>query len=94
MSKNATVAKKDRPFGFRDKFGYMMGDFGCNMTFQLITSLLMKFACDGVGLSYASFAILIVVAKIFDAINDPIIGALVDARKPGKNGKYKLTSVT
>lgn len=28
----------DRPFGTRDKIGYMMGDFGCNMSFQLISS--------------------------------------------------------
>ena len=87
MSKETTLGA--RKLGFKDKFGYMMGDFGCNMTFQLVTAWLMKFACDGCGLDFGLFAILIVVAKIFDAINDPIIGALVDARKPGKHGKYK-----
>lgn len=32
---------------------------------------------------------IVIVAKVFDAINDPIIGAMVDARRPGKNGKFR-----
>ena len=83
--KEKTVAK----FGARDKFGYMMGDFGCNMSFQLITTYLMIFMTDALHIQPFHFTILIIIAKVFDAINDPIIGALVDRRKPGKNGKYK-----
>ena len=78
----------DRPFGKRDKIGYMMGDFGCNMSFQLISSFLMLFVTQGLGLTMGHWSIIVIVSKIFDAINDPIIGALVDARKPGKRGKY------
>ncbi len=77
-----------RPFGARDKFGYMMGDFGCNMSFQLIGSYLMLFVTQGLGISTGHWAIIVLISKIFDAINDPIVGALVDARKPGKRGKY------
>ena len=90
MAKAKTIdAPVQRKFGAKDKIGYMFGDFGCNMSFQLITSYLMLFVTQGLGLSTALWAVLIIVAKIFDAINDPIIGALVDARKPGKHGKYK-----
>lgn len=78
----------DRPFGAKDKVGYMMGDFGCNMSFQLISSFLMLFVTQGLGLSMAHWSIIVIISKIFDAINDPIIGALVDAKKPGKRGKY------
>ena len=81
--------KKERPFGIRDKVGYLFGDFGCNMSFQLISSYLMLYMTQGMGLSTEHWAIIVVVAKIFDAINDPIIGALVDARRPGKNGKFR-----
>lgn len=80
--------KPVKPFGAKDKIGYMMGDFGCNMSFQLIGMYLLTFMTQGMGLSMNHWAIIVVVAKIFDAINDPIIGALVDARKPGKRGKY------
>ena len=83
------LSVQDRPFGARDKVGYMFGDFGCNMSFQLITSYLMLFVTQGLGLSTALWAVLIIIAKVFDAINDPIIGALVDKRRPGKHGKYK-----
>lgn len=79
----------DRPFGVRDKIGYLFGDFGCNMSFQLISSYLMLFMTQGMGLSVDHWAIIVLVAKIFDAINDPIIGAMVDARRPGKNGKFR-----
>lgn len=41
---------KTRPFGMRDYFGYAMGDFGCNMSFALITNYLMLFYTQYVGL--------------------------------------------
>ena len=84
-----TKKKEVSKFGVKDKFGYMMGDFGCNMSFQLITTYLMFFFTEALGMDPFLFTILIIIAKIFDAINDPIIGALVDRRKPGKHGKYK-----
>lgn len=77
-----------RPFGARDKVGYMMGDFGCNMSFQLISNYLLLFATQGLGLSMVHWSIIIIISKIFDAINDPIIGAIVDSRKSGRFGKY------
>ena len=85
MSKSQAV----RPFGARDKVGYMMGDFGCNMSFQLVSNYLMLFMTQGMGLSVLDWGIIVVLAKIFDAINDPIIGALVDSSKVGKMGKYR-----
>ena len=88
MKQNTIKKAGERPFGAKDKFGYMMGDFGCNMSFQLISSFLMLFVTQGLGLSMAHWSIIVLVSKIFDAINDPIIGAIVDARKPGKRGKY------
>lgn len=78
-----------KPFGLADKVGYLFGDFGCNMSFQLVTSYLMLFVTQGLGISVAHWAIIVIIAKIFDAINDPIIGAIVDARVPSKNGKFR-----
>ena len=40
-----------RPFGMRDKLGYMFGDFGNDFTFILSTSILMKFYTDVMGVS-------------------------------------------
>ena len=85
MKKNHTGSA----FGARDKIGYMMGDFGCNMSFQLIGSYAMIYFTQGMGLSLGDWAVIVVLAKVFDAINDPIIGALVDRRRPSKNGKFR-----
>ncbi|MFI3229157.1 MAG: glycoside-pentoside-hexuronide (GPH):cation symporter [Bacillota bacterium] len=85
MSVNATV----RPYGARDKIGYALGDFGCNMSFQLVSSYALVYFTQGMGLSLASWGIIVVLAKIFDAINDPIIGSMVDKRKPTANGKFR-----
>ena len=32
-----------RPFGMRDKIGYAMGDFGCNMSFSFISNNIITF---------------------------------------------------
>ena len=78
-----------RPFGMRDKIGYGLGDFGCNMSFAFINNYLMVFYVTCMGIKAKHFAIIILLAKIFDAINDPIIGGICDASKTGKDGKFK-----
>ena len=81
--------KQLRPFGMRDKIGYAFGDFGCNMSFAFINSYLMLFYVTCMKIDPKHFAVLILLGKIFDAINDPIIGGLCDATNPGKDGKFK-----
>lgn len=81
--------KEVRPFGMRDKIGYGLGDFGCNMSFAFINNYLMVFYVTCMGIKAKHFAVIILLAKIFDAINDPIIGGICDASKLGKDGKFK-----
>ena len=38
-----------RPFGMRDKIGYMFGDFGNDFTFILSSTFLMKFYTEFMG---------------------------------------------
>ena len=78
-----------KPFGIKDKIGYGLGDFGCNMSFAFINNYLMLFYVTCMGIKPKHFAVIILLAKIFDAINDPIIGGLCDSSKPGKEGKFK-----
>ena len=79
---------RQRPFGVKDKWSYAMGDLGCNMSFAL-NSYLMLFYTQYIGLDLGTWGIIILLLKIWDAINDPIMGALMDALKPGKRGKFK-----
>lgn len=80
--------KQTRPFGIRDKFGYMLGDFGCNMSFVFINNYMLLFFVTCLGIPGKIFSVLILVAKIWDAINDPIIGGLCDSHAPKKGSKF------
>ncbi|MEG2642447.1 MAG: MFS transporter, partial [Eubacterium sp.] len=60
-----TAVKK---FGFIDKLGYMFGDFGNDFTFILSTTFLLKFYTDVMGVSAAIVGLMMMVARIVDAI--------------------------
>lgn len=81
----STNQKKTRPFGMRDKLGYMMGDIGCNLTKYLIDTYMLVFYVTIIGIKPAHYSVIIVALKIFDAINDPIIGNYCDRRKVKKD---------
>ena len=81
--------KSSRPVGIRDYFGYAMGDFGCNMSFALTTNYMMLFFTQYIGVSLKDWAWIIIVGKVWDAINDPLIGGLVDKVHLGKGSKFK-----
>lgn len=74
--------------GFKDYFGYAMGDFGCNMSFALITNYMMLFFTQYIGVSLKDWAWIIIVGKTWDAINDPIIGGIVDRFRLSKKSKF------
>ena len=77
-----------RPFGWQDKLGYAMGDMGCGFSFQLVSTFMQLFYLQYIGLSPADYAIIILISKAFDAVNDIVIGNLVDTKKIGKKSKY------
>lgn len=79
-----------RPFGFLDNLSYAAGDFACNMSFALKGTLVI-FWTQYMGLNSLVYAGLLLVVQIWDAINDPIIGAWFDAdHKAHRMNKFKL----
>lgn len=74
---------------FKDKLGYAMGDMGGLLTFSLIGAFQNKFYTDVLHISPAKIVVLILIARLWDAINDPIWGAFIDSRKPTKQGKFR-----
>ncbi len=77
-----------RPFGWQDKLGYALGDMGCGFTFQLISTYMQLFYVQYIGLDNAHYWWIIIVSKLFDAVNDVVIGNLVDTKRLGKKSKY------
>ena len=86
---NNTEGENVKPFGNSDRYGYMLGDLGNSLLFNLIGSYLLLFYTDVLGIGAAAVGTLMVVARIWDAINDPMMGVLVDRSKPNKNGKFR-----
>lgn len=90
MERNSLANTIDtyRKFGMRDKLAYAAGDFGCNMSFALKGTLVI-FWTQFMGMDSILMASLLLLVQIWDAINDPVIGAMVDAdRRKYKRGKF------
>ena len=83
MGKNNNTQGEHRKFGMRDCLAYAAGDFGCNMSFAL-KGTMMIFWTQFMGLELY-YSLLLVIVQVWDAINDPVIGSLIDADKR----KYK-----
>ena len=73
----------------RDKIGYAMGDFGSLCVFGLVQSVLQRYYTDILQINIVSIMTMMVVARIWDAINDPIWGRIIDSTKPKADGRYR-----
>ena len=80
---------KVRPFGWRDKVGYMFGDFGNDFTFVFASLFLMVFYTKVLGIPAEWVGILFVVARLVDAFTDITMGRIIDKMRPGKAGRFK-----
>lgn len=86
---NEKSAKAVRPFGIRDKIGYMFGDFGNDFTFILSSMFLMKFYTDIMGVEGWIVGVVMMVARVVDAFTDVTMGRICDASKMTPVGKFK-----
>ena len=82
-------AKGYRKFGMRDKLAYAAGDLGCNMSFAL-KGTVQTFWLVYMMLETGLLSLLLLAVQIWDAVNDPLIGTLIDNdRRKYKLGKFK-----
>jgi len=79
----------NRPFGMLDKVAYAAGDFGCNMSFAL-KGTVQTFWLVYMAMETGLLSILLLLVQAWDAINDPLIGSLIDNdKRKYKMGKFK-----
>ena len=78
-----------KPFGMRDKIGYLFGDFGNDFTFVLSSSFLMKFYTDVMGVDGFVVGIVMMVARFVDAFTDVTMGKICDRSRILPAGKFK-----
>ncbi|MBR2672557.1 MAG: MFS transporter [Oscillospiraceae bacterium] len=73
----------------KDYLGYAMVDTAGCLVFSLVTTLLQKYYTDIFHLSPLFIMFMFIAARIWDAINDPIMGRICDTVRPAKSGRYK-----
>ena len=88
MGKNGKMSSTGggayRKFSMRDNLAYAAGDFGCNMSFALKSTMAI-FWTQFMQMDSILYAGLFLICQVWDAINDPLIGSVVDSDKR----KYK-----
>ena len=72
----------------REKIAYGLGDTASNIIFQTVMLFLSFFYTDIFGISPAIVGTLFLVVRIFDAVTDPLMGALTD-RTTSKHGRFR-----
>ncbi|MDO4438213.1 MAG: glycoside-pentoside-hexuronide (GPH):cation symporter [Eubacteriales bacterium] len=81
---------KVRPFGVRDQIGYVFGDMAGSFVNLFVDAYFLTFCTYVLGISPSWMAGLFLVARLWDAINDPIMGSFPDRWTLGKSGdKFK-----
>ena len=80
---------RHRPFGIRDKLGYLFGDFGNDFTFILSSSFLLKFYTDVMGITGGVVGIVMMAARFVDAFTDVTMGRICDRSRQTPAGKFK-----
>lgn len=79
----------DEKLKFSEKIGYALGDMGGTLTFTLVSSFLQMFYTDSLHIPLGQITVLMLVARIWDAVNDPIWGSFIDSRRPTKHGRFR-----
>lgn len=72
----------------KEKVGYSLGDTASNLFFQTFILFITFFYTDVFGISAKAVGIMFLVTKIWDAINDPMMGMIAD-RTETRWGKFR-----
>lgn len=72
----------------KEKFSYGLGAVGKDMVYMLSASYILYYYQDILGVSAIAMGIILMVARVFDAFNDPIMGVIV-AKTRTKWGKFR-----
>ena len=100
MAKKKDAAPKNalkhpNAIGIKEGFGYTLGDIGNLLVLTFISTFLKVFYTDSLMVGFDSnkvyndITILFLVTRLWDAVNDPMWGLIVDARKPTSEGKFR-----
>jgi len=81
---NQTIGR----ISIKEKIGYSLGDTASNLFFQTFMLFLMYFYTDVFGIPAAAVGTMFLITRVWDAINDPMMGMLAD-RTNTRWGKFR-----
>ena len=73
---------------FKEKLAYGLGDTACNLTFQTVNLFLFIYYTDVFGLPAKAVGTMVLVARVLDAVLDPLTGVLAD-RTVSRWGRFR-----
>lgn len=78
----------EQPVSLKEKVSFGLGAVGKDMAYALMAVYVMVYFTDVVGVSGAFVGFVFLIARIWDAINDPIMGWIIDNTKT-RWGKFR-----
>mgnify|MGYP002508440259 FL=1 len=78
MNSSMVSSKSVKGALYRQRFGYGMGDFACNLIWQVISLYLLYFYTDIMKLNAAAIAAMFVVCRVIDGVTDLLVGYAID----------------
>ncbi len=75
--------------GLKEGAGYMLGEAGNLFVLTYVSSFLKVFYTDVLHIATDKVANLFLITRLWDAINDPMWGAIVAKRRPNADGKFR-----
>ena len=78
-----------RPFGVKDKVGYMFGNIANDLMFIMASMYLTVFYTDVLKIDSFLVGTMFLVSRVIDAFTDTAMGRITDKVKAGKGGKFK-----
>ena len=82
------MAVNNNHLRFKEKLGYGLGDTASNFFFQTFSIFLLYYYTDVFGISAAAVGTMFFVTKLWDAVNDPLMGIIAD-RTNTRFGKFR-----
>ena len=84
----AMKMEEKRRLSGKEKFAFGIGAVGKDMVYMLSASYVLYYFQDILGVSAWAMGVILLVARIFDAFNDPIMGVIV-AKTKSRWGKFR-----
>lgn len=86
---DTTVFRATRPFGWRDKVGYLFGDLANDFIFLIASGYLMVFYTNVLGIEAAVVGLIFLLSRLVDAFADVAWGRFLDRHTPAASGRFR-----